>query len=195
MSCVICIATPKFATIVGDGRAINIDTGEIISENYQKVIRIRNDVIAGFTGTEQVSRRAFDDLPDDVSVLSFFDISKILCAGAKKRHEDTGLKGSIILAGIEGSRIVIYRFSRRNSYELERIEPEFTELLGLYPDEITHDILYECYMEYYTTGNLQKVIRETFRRVASLSDFVNQSLIQLTVEIPRKAAPSLLSLF
>lgn len=184
MSCIICIATSGSAIIAGDGRAINLDTGEIISENYQKVVQVRNDIIAGFSGTEQVSLRAFDDLPNDIDTLSFFNIAEILCAGAKKRHKDTGLKGNIILAGIENGHIALYRFSQNNDYELERIIPISTELLGIYPDNITHDILYECFEKYYDASGLYEVIKQTFKQVSSLSDSVNQNISCLYVEAP-----------
>lgn len=184
MSCVICIATSSSALIAGDGRAIDLDTGAIISENYQKVMRIRNDIIAGFTGSEQVSRCAFYDLPDNIETLSFFDIAKILCNGAKNRNEYTGLKGNIILAGVESGRIVLYRFSQNNNYTLERLTPMPIELLSIYPDNITHDILYECYSKYRESDGIAEVIKQVFKQVSSLSDSVNQNISCLYVEVP-----------
>lgn len=40
MSLVVCLSTAQFALIAGDGRALDLNTDQIVCEDYQKVYRI-----------------------------------------------------------------------------------------------------------------------------------------------------------
>lgn len=185
MSCVICMATDSIAFIAGDGRAKDLNSESIISENYRKVRRINQNVIVGFTGTDNVCVGALNCLPDDCSVLSISEIAEILCLNARRIHCETGLSGSIILAGVENGKIVLISFGRANNYQISKRVPDTEEILmdNLYPDNINNDIFSRLYRE--RNGlELNKIIKDTFHEVTSLSDTVNENITLLTVELP-----------
>ena len=178
MSCIICLACDSFAFIAGDGRAINSETGEIVDENYR-------NVIVGFVGRTEICEGALNALPCDTENLTLSEISEILCRNAKRLHDETNLKGSMILAGIENGKIAVCSFSRLNGYVVERTEYTSGNLTleGRYPDNIESNIFAECYKECGDKG-LSYLIKETFRRVSALSDTVNENISLLSVEIP-----------
>lgn len=185
MSCVICLACNSFAFIASDGRAINAETGEIIDENYKKIRRINKDVIVGFVGTADVCESALMALPSNSENLTLTEIAEILCQNAKRLHIETGLKGSMILAGVENNRIVVCSFGRLNGYAIERTEhtSDGATLEGLYPDNINSNIFAECFDECSDKG-FSYLLKETFHRISSLSDTVNENISFLTVSIP-----------
>ena len=163
MSLVICLSTAQFSFIAGDGMARDLDTGEIVSENYQKVYRINSNAIVGFSGTDLVCESALLTLPSNVESLSITEIADILCPATKKFHEETGQKGSMILTGIEDNKIVTISFGSRNDYRLTRCVPTGEQLIfdGLYPDSITSNIFYDCYKE-SPDIDLNSLIKKTF---------------------------------
>lgn len=185
MSCIICFACDSFAFIAGDGRAMNASTNEIVDENYKKVRRINQNVIVGFVGSTEVCEGALLNLPSNSEYLTLTAVSEILCQSCKKLHAETGLKGSMILAGVENHKIVVCSFSRLNGYVIDRTE--YTSgnatLEGRYPDNIESNIFAECYEECIDKGLLY-LIKETFHRVSSLSNTVNENVTLLSVSIP-----------
>ena len=185
MSCIICYSCASFSFIAGDGRVRNYETNDILDEHFPKVIQINTNVIMGFAGTSNVCAGALNSLPQNTVDLSLTEIAEILCKNAKRIHQETGLKGSIILSGIESEKIATISFSHKNRYRIDRKEPGSNDsfLLSFYPNNVQNDIFYECYNE-FDGKNLNSIIKETFHRVAAISDTVNENISLLTVELP-----------
>ncbi|OKP91312.1 hypothetical protein [Paenibacillus sp. P32E] len=52
MSFISVVATEKFVTIMADGRVVNMDSGEIIEENFIKYLQVNEKAFIAFTGTK-----------------------------------------------------------------------------------------------------------------------------------------------
>ncbi|HDR5270637.1 hypothetical protein E8M24_32055 [Bacillus thuringiensis] len=121
MSLISIIATDKFISFVGDGRATNLD-GSIAHENYQKVFKITDKIIIGMAGSAalvealmpRIKNNPDIDLENAKSCAhSLFDI----LGNGKVDNKDI----SLLIGGLDDLNRIYYAGFIQNSTTLEEI--------------------------------------------------------------------------
>lgn len=81
MSFVICCATREFGVIAADSRATNPLTGEITSEDAQKIIRVNENLIVGYGGIAAYCEAVLQDVfrYNDYDKLTLESLSEMIC--------------------------------------------------------------------------------------------------------------------
>lgn len=117
------IATNKFISFVGDGRAINLD-GSIAHENYQKVFKITDKIIIGMAGDAAIVEVLIPRIKDNPEIdldnakscaHSLFDI----LGNGQVENKDI----SLLIGGLDDLNNIYYAGFIQNSTTLEEILP------------------------------------------------------------------------
>lgn len=125
MSIVIAVASAKGIIVVGDTRAINSESKQIVSESCKKVVRINENVLVGFTGTLDPFLAIYDAFKvmakNTTKTCSLEYTANALSLLAKKYYKDTNSQDSLqmIFAGIsEDNTSTLIRASYAENFEL-----------------------------------------------------------------------------
>lgn len=128
MSFVLCICNPTYSIMVGDSRMIAFNKDgefETVEEDVQKVQKINENILVGYTGDPIPILTAIKELDTyDRKTLTLGQVRKILFNTIKTLPlNDLGIK--LIISGRNKyGKMLMYVIDTKNNYKVEKYEPD-----------------------------------------------------------------------
>lgn len=92
MSFVSVVATEKFVTIMSDGRVVNMDTGDLVEENFQKYVKVNEKAFVAFSGTkdtgEIIARKIAESIHEGEEFVKIHQILVMTIEGMRELITD-----------------------------------------------------------------------------------------------------------
>ncbi|MFP3322061.1 hypothetical protein R0K05_03100 [Planococcus sp. SIMBA_160] len=190
MSFVSVFGMKDFVTVMSDGLAVDIKTGEVKDHKFQKFKKISPKQFVAVTGNKGVGEKIFDDMGYEDSERSLEKIARELRETLIKELPYDLAKMQIAIGGVENDRIIIYSFDNNENKDLKILEP-----VGIDPvytcmassqceidfdQEMNH--LYNAFRVKSATSALK--LQETLNtKVASTDPTVNKFIFKLTIKL------------
>lgn len=133
MSIVIAVASMNRVVVKSDGRTLDFETNEAISEDYEHVLFLNDDCIIGYIGmiddcefVIKEYQRLAEESNIDLSTLKPTTVIYDLCELAKEINGEDS-KVSFLVAGKENGRILLLGFTSADRFEINNFSPEDEE--------------------------------------------------------------------
>ncbi len=190
MSIVLGFATKAEAIIMSDGRVLDNNTKEIISENCNKTHRINQNVILGHSGIKEINEHVIQNFYQiygtRISTVNADEVTHILCDISKQLIHSLSqpFPLQMIIAGIdENHNITLNAFSKSEEFQIRKMVPDSRSCsyMSLDPDSIAGKNIYS---QFLANGNLtfrEKMIN-CITYVSTIDPTVNSTIYELSVK-------------
>ncbi|MFJ7918100.1 MULTISPECIES: hypothetical protein [unclassified Lysinibacillus] len=185
MSFISVVAMENFVTVVADGRQINSETKEVISEDFLKVRGINDKQFIACTGNVGVAEDLFSKFSGDL----FYDLknnAELIRDELVKKIDLKLAKCQVVLGGRSHlNEIALYTFSNDPSLTVVEYKPKASELscITLSSDELLNKGFdaNDTFEKIYRDRNIQS-IEDVIRVQVELNDIVSDLDISVNKE-------------
>lgn len=183
MSIVIAVANMSRVVVKCDGLAHTMDTGEIESQDYERMVHLNHNCIVGYTGTNKLCEAIIDEYRRLAanSMINMNDlmpttITYDLCELSKVINADNA-EISFLVTGNENNRIVLFGFTSKDGYEINNFSPEDEEHIKYITLGIDNQSEALQYAKYYNVDkSIEMSMNRYIKNVSSLSPHINDHI-------------------
>jgi hypothetical protein len=190
MSIVIAVANMSRVVVKCDGLDRDIDTGEIKSQDYEKMINLNPNCIVGYTGINELCEEIIDEYRRlasesniDINDLKPTTITYDLCELSKAMNANNK-EISFLVTGNENNRIVLFGFTNKYEYEISNFTPvddEHIKYITLGSDLQSKDIQYSKY--YHAGAPIELTMNKYIRYISTIDIGVNDHIFTKKISI------------
>lgn len=188
MSIVMAVANMNRVVVKCDGTALDFETSEITSEDYEKILFLNDDCIVGYIGMIEDCefiineyRKLAEDSNVDINTLKPTTVIYDLCELAKGIEDS---KVSFLVAGRENDRILLFGFTSADQYEINNFSPEDEEeikYITLGSDIQKNAVQYPMY--HRAEMAIETTMNDYIRYIATIDAGVNSHIFTKKLKI------------
>ncbi len=190
MSIVIAVANMSRVVVKSDGLVNDIDTGEIISHDYEKMVSLNSNCIVGYTGDIELCRTIIGQYINlasnsnvDIHELRPTTIIYDLCELSKAMNTNNN-EISFLVTGNENDKIVLFGFTSKEGYEINNFTPEdnnFIKYITLGIDIQSNTMPFSKF--YHVDKPIELAMNQYIRHISTIDANVNDHIFTKKISI------------
>jgi hypothetical protein len=193
MSFVSIVATKDFVTVVSDGLAINLETGEVIENRYKKFFKISEKQFIAFAGNKGIADHIKEIINYKKEGYNLFQLISALYWQITREIPFERARVLVAVGGVnENGEIEFHTFINKpgetiNSYRPKNDEITYSFLESKFIDEGKHQIIENKFIEYLSVNGYNtpyKVLRSQVqlnKLVCGMDPSVNNITFELYI--------------
>lgn len=192
MSFVIAVANMSRVVVKCDGLDRDIETGEINSQDYERIVSLNPNCIIGYTGSKELCEAIIDEYKRlasesnvDMNNLKPTTITYDLCELSKAMNTNNQ-EISFLVTGCENDRIVLFGLASKDEYELYNYSPvdeNYIKYITLGSDALNGVIQFS---NYYHGGNpIESTMNKYIKYISTLDPSVNDCIFTKKVNLSK----------